>query len=285
MSGSRKIGARLNPAIKGLLHRPCWTFPATTVAFLISTGAFAGSANPENAAAEMSVVDARGLIERALLKDSHGNSSFDLDASVDLSTHDDSTLIGSVRISPSALIIGTRKNGVTQCALKGLGAIDTHIYLVGRYITFHCVGKTGMLTLLRYSRDDVNRLAKALTVLKFAANLSLPPDQDTVFQAVVSGYRAAALKPEFPEEARKFKLQAEDAIKQSQFQDAADLFQQTLEIAPWWPEGHFNRALVLGNIGDFEGAVNEMQRYLALVPEAPDARAAQDKVYVWQRKM
>jgi hypothetical protein len=27
-----------------------------------------------------------------------------------------------------------------------------------------------------------------------------------------------------------------------------------------------------------------MKRYLALVPDAPDARAAQDKIYDWERK-
>src|ERR1700726_2374332 len=74
----------------------------------------------------------------------------------------------------------------------------------------------------------------AKVVPKQAAPSRLPPDQDSAFQAVAAAYAKA------------------------------------LEIAPWWPEGHFNRALVFSNIRDFAGAVDEMQRYLALVPDAPD---------------
>jgi len=125
----------------------------------------------------------------------------------------------------------------------------------------------------------------AKVVPKQAAPSRLPPDQDSAFQAVVAEYRAATAKPQLPEQARKFKVQAEDAINEKQFDEAAAAYAKALEIAPWWPEGHFNRALVFSNIRDFAGAVDEMQRYLALVPDAPDARAAQDKIYAWQRKL
>ena len=112
----------------------------------------------------------------------------------------------------------------------------------------------------------------------------LSPENDPDFQNVVHAYQAATKKPELPEEARKFKIQAEDALNDKRLQDAADRYEDALHVAPWWPEGHFNRALVLSEIGDYSGAVNEMQRYLALVPDAQNARAAQDKVYVWQGK-
>jgi hypothetical protein len=41
----------------------------------------------------------------------------------------------------------------------------------------------------------------------------------------------------------------------------------------------------MGNVGDYIGAVREMTRYLTLVPNAPDARAAQDKAYLWEGKL
>jgi hypothetical protein len=55
-----------------------------------------------------------------------------------------------------------------------------------------------------------------------------------------------------------------------------------LDIAPWWPEGHFNRALIMGETKKYWDAMREMKRYLLLVPDAPDARAAQDKIYQWE---
>ena len=56
-----------------------------------------------------------------------------------------------------------------------------------------------------------------------------------------------------------------------------------MKIAPWWPEGYFNRALILGELNRFAEAMREMKRYLQLAPDAPNARAAQDKIYEWER--
>ncbi len=102
------------------------------------------------------------------------------------------------------------------------------------------------------------------------------------FQAVVEEYRAANPKPGLHEEARKFKVQAEFALQEKQFARAAELYGKALDIAPWWPEGHFNRALILGETKRYREAMREMKRYLLLVPDASNARAAQDKIYQWE---
>lgn len=101
------------------------------------------------------------------------------------------------------------------------------------------------------------------------------------FQEVAAKYRAANPKPQFPEEARKFKVQAEFAVREKQFGKAAELYGKALEIAPWWPEGHFNRAQILGEEKKYRDAMREMKRYLMLVPDSSNARAAQDKIYQW----
>jgi len=102
------------------------------------------------------------------------------------------------------------------------------------------------------------------------------------FEAVARRYRDAPVKPAFPEEARRFKIQAEAAVAQKNFAAAADRYNDALKVAPWWPEGRFNRALILGETGRYRKAIDEMKMYLALVPEALDARAAQDKIYEWE---
>lgn len=107
-------------------------------------------------------------------------------------------------------------------------------------------------------------------------------DTNDPFQEVVAKYLAANPKPTLPEEARKFKVQAEFALQEKQFDKAVELFGKALDIAPWWPEGHFNRALILGETKKYWDAMREMKRYLLLVPDAPNARAAQDKIYQWE---
>jgi len=104
------------------------------------------------------------------------------------------------------------------------------------------------------------------------------------FEETAKAYRSAAVKPVMSEEVRRYKAQAEGAIEDKRFEEAIDLYGEALKLAPWWPEGHFNRALVLSEIGEFNAAVTEMKRYLKLVPDAADARAAQDRIYDWERK-
>lgn len=108
---------------------------------------------------------------------------------------------------------------------------------------------------------------------------------DTAFAEAAARYRVADPKPAFPEEARRLRVQAEAAVRDKEFEDAADLYAKALKIASWWPEGRFNRALILGELRQYAEAMAEMRRYLALVPDAPNVRAAQDKVYEWEGRV
>lgn len=126
------------------------------------------------------------------------------------------------------------------------------------------------------------RLASAVYALKQAATTAQQGEAD--FERVVQDYRARQTPPEFPEEARRSRVQAESAVREKRFEAAADLYEEALGIAPWWPEGYFNHALVLAETGDFRSAVRSMNRYLKLSPNASDSRAARDKVYEWEAK-
>jgi PDZ domain len=94
-------------------------------------------------------------------------------------------------------------------------------------------------------------------------------------------YRTAAHMPVLPEEVRRFKVLAEAAVKEGRFADAARAYEFGVEHAPWWAEGHFNAAIVLGQIHHYAAAIDHMQKYLILKPNAADARAAQDQIYAW----
>lgn len=102
------------------------------------------------------------------------------------------------------------------------------------------------------------------------------------FDEVAAKYVAAKPKPVLPEAARKFKVQAEFMVQEKQSDKAAVLYGKALDIAPWWPEGHFKLALLLGEAKKYRDAMREMKRYLQLEPEGNEARAAQDKLYQWE---
>lgn len=127
----------------------------------------------------------------------------------------------------------------------------------------------------RCSRD----LADALFVLAREARGEV---SDEKFLAVVTAYRNADPKPLFPEEARRFRVQAEFAVEQKRFTDAANFYQAAMKAVPWWPEGRFNRALVLAELKRYREAVTEMRRFLSLEPHHAQARAAQDQIYKWE---
>lgn len=123
------------------------------------------------------------------------------------------------------------------------------------------------------------RLADALFVLRREA---LGEGQEDAFQAALAEYRAANPKPAFPEGARRFRVQAEFAVEQRRFNDAARLYGEALKLAPWWPEGRFNVALVLAEVKRYPQAIVQMKRFLALEPQHAQARAAQDQIYRWE---
>jgi len=108
------------------------------------------------------------------------------------------------------------------------------------------------------------------------------PATDATFLDAVKRYRA---EPQtHAETLRRVQVQVESAIKEHRVPEAAMLYRDTLKNAAGWPEGHFNLALLYGELEFFVDAVNEMKRYFYLMPNAPDARAAQDKVYEWELK-
>jgi len=102
------------------------------------------------------------------------------------------------------------------------------------------------------------------------------------FQEVVTQYQSANPKPEFTEEARKYKVQAEFAEQEKRTEQAIDLYGKALAIVPWWAEGHYKLALALAEAKKYRDATLEMKHFLLLAPDAPEARTAQDKIYQWE---
>lgn len=111
------------------------------------------------------------------------------------------------------------------------------------------------------------------------------PEAVEKFKTDAAAWRALAVKPLMPEGAREHKVLAENAVQEKNFPKAIDEYEAALNIFPTWPEGQFNLALICGQTGDYGCAVEHMQNYLELVPDAQDAQAAKDKLIIWRDKL
>lgn len=111
-----------------------------------------------------------------------------------------------------------------------------------------------------------------------------PATRQTAIDGVLVAYGKLEVKPATPELARKYSIQAEAYFAEKDYVHAIKAYEKAIGIAPWSPRERFNLALLLGEQQQYQGAIYNMQAYLKLLPGADDARAAQDKIYVWQGK-
>jgi tetratricopeptide (TPR) repeat protein len=192
-------------------------------------------------------------------------------------THGSQEITG-IDVVDDQVLVFIQKNGDRSQTLP-VSALAVHAVLLDdRGKVFFTAGDDEA-SLHGLSADLARKLADALVVMKLAPVLK---EQQMAFDTQAKSYRDATVKPLPGEDVRRFRVQAEAAVGEKRFQDAANLYVKALYIAPWWPEGQFNAALVFGNLYQYDRAIDHMQKYLALVPSAPDARAAQDKIYVWE---
>ncbi len=104
------------------------------------------------------------------------------------------------------------------------------------------------------------------------------------FTQRAAAWRALATKPPIPDEVRVQRMMAEDAFKANKPDEALHYYEAGVLLYPTWPEGNFNAALIAGDLGYYAAAIEHMQAYLELVPDAADAQAARDKILIWQTK-
>jgi tetratricopeptide (TPR) repeat protein len=139
---------------------------------------------------------------------------------------------------------------------------------------------------VEYSGGDMSAAKEIVDVVaRLRIRRKVDPGAEAAFEKVAAAYRARSPKPALPEEVRRSKVQAEDAVRERRFEAALELYEAASAAAPWWPDAHFNAALIHAELGSHEDAIRAMKRYLLLAPEAPDAREAQDRIYSWEGKL
>ena len=138
------------------------------------------------------------------------------------------------------------------------------------------------------NRDHVERYRLGLLFLAHESQTQwdkLAAEHLNTFHAQADAWRALAVKPKMPDEAYKQKVLAEDAYRNKELVKALSEYQLGISTFPTWPEGQFNAALIAAELEYYRVAVQRMSEYLLLVPDAPDAQAAKDKIIIWQDKI
>jgi len=138
------------------------------------------------------------------------------------------------------------------------------------------------LNRLSYDPTVAESLASALNHLHALAGDRGAALRD--FPQRAATWRALTSKPPIPEEVRVQRLLAEDAVKQNKPEEALNRYETGLELYPTWPQGYFNAALIAAELGFYAEAIEHMQAYLELAPDASDAQSARDQIAIWQFK-
>jgi tetratricopeptide (TPR) repeat protein len=113
-------------------------------------------------------------------------------------------------------------------------------------------------------------------------------DRETEFNKIIDNYRRLPLKPVVTSDIQELVLRAQPFLDSAfvSFDDwtnAVDLYERIIESAPWWPDGHYTLALLacqhplmyaFGELSNQDSGWvggREMNAYLALIPDGPDA--------------
>lgn len=158
--------------------------------------------------------------------------------------------------------------------------------LVGRPISAYgfdiTIDKYFMLTLSR-SVNDANTIADDLYFIKRQLFKKQLATNLTKFEPIATEYAALKVKPPVSEEQRKFIVQANSLREQKKYSEAISLYVEAIKLdATAYPAGYYNIALLDAQLGLYDNAIFEMKKYLLLMPDATDARSAQDKIYEWE---
>jgi tetratricopeptide (TPR) repeat protein len=172
----------------------------------------------------------------------------------------------------SAVVIFTEFRSIERCGNCGLG--------MGGGLCINNGRTDDYSQFVRHCIDTGDRQAFVNAWLALANPPPRDPATDTDFQTALQTARAAGV--DRAEENRRVQVQVEALIAANQRPQAVAHYREALSASPDWADGHYNLALVAGELGEHAEAITAMRRYLYLNPNAADARAAQDQIYRWE---
>jgi tetratricopeptide (TPR) repeat protein len=106
------------------------------------------------------------------------------------------------------------------------------------------------------------------------------------FKSLVQENKASSLTNQISEEQRKLIVQANALNADKLYSKAMEKYSEAVKINPLsYPQAYYNMALIAAQTNNYLYAIFNMNKYLIILPDAEDARAAQDKIYEWELKL
>jgi len=113
--------------------------------------------------------------------------------------------------------------------------------------------------------------------------LQKTPNDNALREKIIKLATSIKPAPAIPEEAREPFVMGATVLKKSGdpsgASKAVDLFTQALNIAPWYADAYYNRAMARQAAGQFEPAIDDLKLYLGFKLTDAERREAQDKIY------
>lgn len=113
--------------------------------------------------------------------------------------------------------------------------------------------------------------------------LQKSPNDNILREKIIKLVTSIKPAPAIPEEAREPFVMGATVLKKASdaagASKAVDLFTQALNIAPWFADAYYNRAVAREAAGQFELAIDDLKLYLGFKLTDSERREAQDKIY------
>lgn len=136
-----------------------------------------------------------------------------------------------------------------------------------------------------YNENDAIAFSKA--IYRFVHPISKREETSELakFEDIAETCSRNSRDPSPVARAQVYAAQATDAVVRKDYWSAIRSYQQAIAAVPCWPDGYYNSALLLAEQNDYSDAIDQMSRYLLLVPGSPDAKRAQQEIWVWQGRI
>jgi tetratricopeptide (TPR) repeat protein len=132
--------------------------------------------------------------------------------------------------------------------------------------------------------EESNNLYSALKHYSLVFSTFVGPRNDAkseTMDKIVEIYRKLPLKLKPSPEAVKYAVEAEKCIRRRNLNCAQNGYYNAIREAPWWPQAHYNLALVWGSVES--ESVYEMGVFLKLDPDSTNEKIAQQKISDWKK--
>ena len=128
------------------------------------------------------------------------------------------------------------------------------------------------------SYESAGKLKEALDGYAEIIELSSAEDAGKIRKHVGQLIKGTAFLTDVPEEARKHIIRAEVLSEKKEFSRAIEEYEGAKEIAPFYPEIYKSMATMHEALREYRQAIRNLNAYLELYPDAPEARDMKDKI-------